>query len=294
MRGVRSLVADLRKYARRIVAWRSRPELREFTVEMARWRGPDLTIAVLADLHVVAPWTTLADVARVVARVKTLAPDMIVLGGDYLAGHAIPGRRADAGQIAAALSPLHAPLGVFAIMGNHDWFDCALAQSSDFARSSVVEAFAPTPIRLMRNEALKLTPNGYDLWVVAFDSQRPVRLDWRRGLHRPEQAFAGVPDEAATILLAHEPDYFAHSDTRADLQISGHTHGGQLNLFGWRPLVPPPNRGNYTYGHYRDGQRSLVVSGGIGFSGVPIRIGQAPEITVIRLTAGAEKGVTQG
>jgi uncharacterized protein len=288
------LTGGLGKYARRIVAWRSRPELREFTVQMARWRGPDLTIAVLADLHVVAPWTTLADVARAVARVNAMAPDLVVLGGDYLAGHAIPGQRADAHQIADALAPLRAPHGVFAILGNHDWFDCQLAQSSDFTRSSVVEAFAPTQIQLMRNEALKLAPDGHDLWVVAFDSQCPVRTDWSRGLHRPDQAFADVPDGAATILLAHEPDYFAHSDARADLQISGHTHGGQLNLFGWRPLVPPPNRGNYTYGHYRDGQRSLVVSGGVGFSGVPLRIGQAPEITVIRLTAGTEPAVTRG
>ena len=265
---------------------RSRHEVVEFEVDLRHWRGPELTIAVLSDLHVVAPWTSLRDVERFVEDTNAMAPDIVVLAGDYLTGKSMPGRVANASEIAAVLDALRARHGVIAILGNHDWFDCELAESSDFQRSSVVEAFERSSISLLRNGSAKLSPGGHDLWLVGFDSQRPVRIDWNRGLHRPEEAYAGVPEGVATILLAHEPEYFGRGDGRAGLQISGHTHGGQLNLFGWRPLVRLHSDMGYAYGHYRDGDRSLIVSGGLGFSGGPRRIGQAPEITVVRVRGG--------
>ena len=89
-------------------------------------------------------------------------------------------------------------------------------------------------------------------------------------------------------MLAHEPDYFAKGDKRVDLQISGHTHGGQLNLFGWRPMTPSRFGQSFAYGHVRDGDRQMIVSGGIGFSGVPVRIGQAPEVTFIKIRGNGE------
>ncbi len=244
-----------------------------------------MTILVLADLHVAAPWTTLGHVADVVRQINDLSPDMIVLGGDYLVGKVIPGTHANAAEIVEVLDQLSAPLGVFAIMGNHDWIDCTLAQQSRFERSSVVEAFAQTSMNMMQNASAKVELGGHPLWVVGLDSQRPTHRDWSKGLHRPEQGFADVPEGAPAILLAHEPDYFEIGDTRAGLQISGHTHGGQLNLFGWRPLTPSQYGSKYAYGHIRDGNRDLVVSGGLGFSGLPMRIGQAPEITMIRVQA---------
>ncbi len=274
------------KYSRRFLAMRSVPLVTSYDIELLRWTGPEMTIIVLADLHVAAPWTTLSHLADVVRQINVMSPDLIVLAGDYLAGKVIPGTHANALDIVAVLSELESPLGVFAIMGNHDWIDCALAQQSRFERSSVVEAFAPTSMNLMQNTAAKVEHGGHPLWVVGLDSQRPTHRDWGQGLHRPEEGFADVPEGAPAILLAHEPDYFEIGDARAGLQISGHTHGGQLNLFGWRPLTPSQYGGKYAYGHIRDGDRDLVVSGGLGFSGLPMRIGQPPEITMIRVRAG--------
>ncbi len=265
---------------RRLAAWRSRPQLVHHDVTLAGWHGARMTIAVLADLHVVAPWTQLRDLRRIAHQVNGLKPDMVVLAGDFLAGQSIPGRRATAREIVAALGGLQARLGVFAILGNHDWFDCPVAHKSGFAHCSVIDALEASPFRLLRNESVALD-HGDRFWLVGLDSQRPTPADWRVPLHDPERAFAEVPRGAPAILLAHEPDYFAQADGRAGLQISGHTHGGQLNLFGWRPVVPSRYRGRYAWGHLREGGRSLVVSGGIGFSGVPLRIGIAPEITVI-------------
>ncbi len=266
---------------RRIVAFRSIPEIRRHRVRLANWRGPAFSIAVLSDLHVVAPWTRLGDLRRAVARINALSPDIVVLGGDYLAEAKIPGRRADAAQIVSALSGLGAPLGVFAILGNHDWKDCPLARDSGYAKTSLGEAFERSAITLLQNDARRLELAGHELWLVGIDSQRSMPTAPAKPLHDPEAAFSGVPPGAPAILLAHEPDYFATGDRRAGLQISGHTHGGQLNLFGWRPIVPSRFGARYAWGRIREHGRDLVVSGGIGFSGFPMRIGQPPEITLV-------------
>jgi len=280
------------RLAGRIITLRCRPGIRRHRLGLRRWRGPAFTIAVLSDLHVAAPWTSLAAIARVVRQVNALQPEMVVLAGDFLAEPRIPGRRAAAEEIAAVLAPLQADAGVFAVLGNHDWADCPLAPQTGWRYNSVIAAFRNTPIRLLRNRARPVAIGTEQLWVVGLDSQRPPPEARRPGgLHDPERAFAPVPPEAPAILLAHEPGYFARGDTRAGLQISGHTHGGQLNLFGWRPLLRKYPEMRFAHGLLRSGSRMLVVSAGLGFSGVPLRIGQPPEITLIEILpeAGAER-----
>ena len=268
------------------VARSRRPVLVRHRIVSPRWPGPPLTIALLADFHVAAPWTTLADLAALVPRVMALGPDMIVLGGDFLAGRSLLGRRARAPQILAALAGLSAPLGSFAVLGNHDWKDCALAVATDHSRNSVAEALAASPFRLLRNQAVRVAaPEPF--WVAGFDSQRPFHRRRPPHFHDPAATYADVPPDAPVILLAHEPDYFAEPDPRALLQLSGHTHAGQANLFGWRPLTPSQYGGRYAWGAHRDGDRHLVVSGGIGFSGLPLRIAAPPEITLVTLLGAA-------
>ena len=86
------------------------------------------------------------------------------------------------------------------------------------------------------------------------------------------------------ILLAHEPDIFAKATNRVALQLSGHTHGGQVRLFGCSPVVPSRYGNRYCYGHVVESERNLVVTGGIGCSIVPVRFGVPPEITLVDLT----------
>ena len=277
---------------RRIASFTCRPELRRHRVALRGWRGAPFRIAVLSDFHVAAPWVSLAALARIVRQTNALAPDLVVLAGDFLAEARLPGRRAGAEEIAAVLSGLAAPAGVFAILGNHDWLDCPLALSTNFTRCSVIEAFAGGPIRLLQNAAEAVEIGGQRLWLVGLDSQRPLpRRPWLGGRHEPERAFAAVPPGAPAILLAHEPSYFNLGDARAGLQISGHTHGGQLNLFGWRPLLKRYPDMPFSHGLLRDGARALVVSAGLGYSGVPLRIGQAPEMSLIEVVA---EGAGQG
>ena len=263
----------------------SRPLIVRHEIADHRWTLPDLTIAVLADLHVCIPWTPLSAIARIVAATNALRPDLVLIPGDFIADRNLPARSIPATAIVETLAPLAAPLGVAAVMGNHDWWDCRLSRATRFARNSVVEALEGGPIRLLTNRAERL-PHGAGFWLVGMDSQRALRRLGHSGLHDPDAAFASVPPGAPAVLMAHEPDYFAEGDARAFLQISGHTHGGQVNLAGWRPLTPSRYRSRYGWGHVREGGRHLIVSGGIGYSGVPLRVFQPPEITLVSLRRG--------
>jgi predicted MPP superfamily phosphohydrolase len=267
---------------RRLIHFGSRPEVIRYDLRHARWTLPPITLAVLADLHAIVPWTPIEAVERIVAQTNALAPDMILLLGDYIASRRMPGLPAKADDIAAALAQLRAPLGVQAVLGNHDWRDCAVAVESAFTETAIERAFDRHALPLLRNGAVRVPWGDSGFWVVGLDSQLARHGD-RLGFHDPELAFAEVPGEAPTLLLAHEPDYFALHDDRALLQVSGHTHGGQINLFGMRPLTPSAFGNRFAYGHHLDAGRHLVVSGGLGFSGAPVRLSQPPEITLIRL-----------
>jgi uncharacterized protein len=269
---------------RRVATMLSRPVTVTHEVADARWALPDLTIAVLSDLHVCRPWSSLAALGRTVAEVNALGADMILLPGDFIADRNLPAVREPAHLVIEALTTLRARLGVFAVMGNHDWWDCQLSRDTDFTRNSVRDALEASGIGLLDNRAVRVR-HGTGFWLVGFDSQDGVKHLKRPGFHRPDAAFCAVTDGAPAILMAHEPDYFAKGDARAFLQVSGHTHGGQANLMGWRPMTPSRFGGRYAYGHIQEGGRHLVVSGGIGFSGLPLRLFQPPEITVIRLTS---------
>ena len=263
----------------------SRPRLVRHEVRDARWTLPDLTIALLSDLHICVPWTPITALERIVAATNALGADLVLLPGDFIADRNLPARSVPAARIVAALAPLRAPLGGAAVMGKHDWWDCRLSQNTGFRRNSVAEALEGSDIALLQNRAVRIA-HGSGFWLVGMDSQRALRRRGHPGLHDPEAAFAAVSDGAPAILMAHEPDYFAEGDTRAFLQISGHTHGGQVNLGGWRPITPSSYGSRYGWGHVEEGGRHLVVSGGIGYSGIPLRLFQAPEITLVTLRSG--------
>lgn len=262
----------------------SHPRLVRHRVSDAAWSLPDLTIAVLSDFHACDPWTPLSALERIAAITMALEPDLIVLGGDFIVDRHMPARAIPAAEVLDALGALRAPLGVVAVMGNHDWRDCELSRATEFRRNTVVEALEAGPFTLLQNRALEIAHGGAWFWLAGLDSQRALKHAERPGFHDPDRAFAAVPDGGPAILVAHEPDYFAEGDSRAFLQISGHTHGGQGNIFGWRPLVPSDNGSRYVWGHMKEGDRHLIVSGGLGYSGLPLRLLQPPEITLVKVT----------
>jgi predicted MPP superfamily phosphohydrolase len=96
---------------------------------------------------------------------------------------------------------------------------------------------------------------------------------------------AQVTDDAPVILLAHEPDIFPSVPDRVALTLSGHTHGGQVRLFGYSPSVPSRYGNRYAYGHIIEGERNLIVSGGLGCSVIPVRVGVPPEVVMVDVHA---------
>jgi predicted MPP superfamily phosphohydrolase len=121
---------------------------------------------------------------------------------------------------------------------------------------------------------------------LAFITSRRKRA-FRRfvGIDDLDGTLAKVTDDAPIVLLAHEPDIFPEVPERVALTLCGHTHGGQVRLFGYSPRVPSRYGNRFAYGHVVEGNRNLIVSGGLGCSVLPVRIGVPPEIVMVDVTA---------
>ena len=246
-------------------------------------RGQRLRIAALADPHVGEPHMPLDRLARIVERTNALAPDVTVLLGDYEAGHPFVTRPVPLDQAARVLARLHAPLGVYAVLGNHDWWSDRAAQRRRAGPTRAHRALLDAGIDLMENRAVRLSKGAEALWLLGLGDQLAFRRRGVRGVDDLPGTLAQVTDDAPAILLAHEPDIFPRVPDRVALTLSGHTHGGQVRLLGFSPVVPSRFGNRYAYGHVREGRRDLVVSGGLGCSILPVRFGMPPEITVIEL-----------
>jgi len=260
------------------------PAMARYRLRPAGWpAGLRLRVAALADLHAGSPVMTLARIAEIVAATNAAAPDLVVLLGDYGPNTSLVRTPYPHAEVAAVLGGLRAPLGRYAISGNHDWWEDAAAMArrgGPLAWMTALEGAGFTPLR---NQALR-HPSGF--WLAGLDSQAafmPLPRRPQGGADNLDATLAQVTDDAPVILLAHEPDVFARGTERVALQLSGHTHGGQIRLFGWSPRVPSRYGNRYAYGHVREAGRDLIVSGGLGISTLPVRLGVPPEVVVLEL-----------
>ena len=252
-----------------------------------------LRIVALSDIHACEPWMTAGRIAGIVETANALKGDVIVLLGDFVVGmrHGIR-RPIESAEWAPILGRLSAPLGVHAILGNHDWWEDRSAQKRGQGPTIAGQALTRAGIRVLENEAVPLDLRGREVWLAGLGDQLAFEpFAWkyghpRKGADDLPGTLAQIPDGAPAILLAHEPDIFPKVPARVTLTLSGHTHGGQVRLFGYSPVVPSRYGNRYAYGHVRE-QADLVVSGGLGMSIAPIRFGVPPEITVIELTGDA-------
>lgn len=256
-----------------------RLEVAEHRLRPPRWpHGLTLRVALVSDLHANEPFMPLRRVMEIVARVNSLAPDLILLLGDYAGRPHFAYRHMAAREVMPLLADLRAPLGRHAILGNHDYWD-----GVDQFRS----AMAASGIPLLENDAAPIsTPQGA-LWLAGTGSMLayviPGTRRTFRGLDDLPGTLARVPAGAPTILMAHEPDQFVKVPANVSLTVSGHTHGGQVRLMGWSPIVPSAYGQRFAYGHVVEDGRHLVVSGGLGMSNLPVRLGMPPEITLLTL-----------
>jgi uncharacterized protein len=270
-----------------------RLSIANYAVTPQRWPiGLKLRIVALSDVHACSPWMTEARIASIVDRANALNGDVIVLLGDYMPGVRIPHEDVPPEAWSRALSKLKAPLGVHAILGNHDWWEDVEAMARLAGPTIAGEALKTAGINLLENDAIRLEHNGQAFWLAGLGDQ--IAFQWsrrrtgrpsRRGVDDLPATLAKLTDDAPAILLAHEPDIFPELPPRFALALSGHTHGGQVNLLGWRPVSASPRSGRYARGHFREHGRDLIVSSGLGCSILPIRLGVPPEIMVVEVGA---------
>lgn len=254
---------------------------------LPRWTpGLGLRVAVLADFHVGEPFMPLDRIAEIVDATNALAPDLVLLLGDYPAGPSVTFRKVPLVDFARVIAGLRAPLGVHAVLGNHDWWDDKHAQRRRDGPVEAQRVLEAHGIPVMENTVLRLVKDGHPFWIAGLGDQEPFVL-WgdARGRDDLPGTLARLTDEAPVILMAHEPDIFLDVPERVSLTLSGHTHGGQIRLFGYSPVIPSVRGNDFAYGHIVRGGRHMIVSGGFGVSRVPIRIGVPPEIVLLELGA---------
>ncbi|MBY4610366.1 metallophosphoesterase [Rhizobium sp. 9T] len=251
--------------------------------------GLKLRVVALADIHACEPWMSESRITAICHRANELEGDVTVLLGDYASGMNMVTQYVHSSRWSKALATLQAPLGVHAIMGNHDWWEDRTAQKNGGMETFGHRALAGVGIPVYGNRAVRLEKDGRGFWLAGLEDQLALLpgTKWGRtrmlGLDDLDGTMAQVTDDAPVILLAHEPDIFPRVPERVSLTLSGHTHGGQIRFLGRSPIVPSRYGNRYAYGHIVEEGRNIIVSGGLGCSIAPVRFGVPPEIVVIDL-----------
>lgn len=245
-------------------------------VALARWPLAlnGFTIALLSDFHY-DPYFSVHPIRSCIDIANRLNADLIALTGDFVSAPWFgPDRRgAEAAEPCAdLLKQLRAPHGVWAVLGNHD-------VNTDAQR--VAGALHSVGIQVLGNRSVPMEQNGARFWLSGLDDVLGKTADPSRALHN-------VPKDEAVVMMVHEPDY-AEEVARhpVDLQLSGHTHGGQIRFPFLPPLYLPPMAKKYVWGLYQIGPLTLYTNAGIGTVEVPVRLNCPPEITLLTLRRSA-------
>jgi uncharacterized protein len=271
----------------------TRLDLTSYSVSPPHWpAGLDLKIVVIADIHACEPWMPAERIASIVDLANAQKPDLTVLLGDFAGAQHFVTRYVPPGAWAEQLARLEATLGVYSILGNHDWWSAANPTDPPDNGQSIRKAVAGAGIPVLENRALRLSLNNRPFWLIGLGDQLAHRLGRHnmRGDDDLRGALRQVNDEAPAILLAHEPFVFARVPDRVALTLCGHTHGGQVRL----PIVGAPFAPTmhgvkpYVYGLYAEGPRQLIVSGGLGTSHLPVRFLCPPEVVVVTVSGAGE------
>lgn len=251
----------------------SRPVRREARLALAGWPrdAPPLRVALLSDIHLGNRAMTPERLGRIVEEVDAARPDVVLIAGDFLAGRRSDGAEEKAPALTAPLSRLKAPLGVVAVLGNHDYWTAPDAVRAALERAGVT---------VLANRAVQRGP----LALLGVDDAFSGRDDVPATL--ASARVRGVP-----VVLSHSPDVVHRLGAGFPLVLAGHTHCGQVvlpwygpvttraPLAGWKPLYDPRYRCGVIA---RDG-RTVVVTAGLGSGTTPIRLGARPDWWLLTL-----------
>ena len=242
------------------------PKVTRHDIQIDGWpsSAAGLKIGQLSDLHC-QDARSVARTAHAAQMLRALKPDIVFLTGDYISN----GQDTDwAGASAEALSSLHGvPRGVFAILGNHDY---AAGHSAEVAGALTAAGF-----HVLRNRSVPL-PGVEGVWLVGMESLSVFAIN-------PVQAMTGVPADALKLLLVHEPDYADEAPPGFALQLSGHSHAGQIRIPGLPPLHCPQYGEKYPEGLQQAENHRVYTSRGVGMMGPQMRFCCPPEVTLLTI-----------
>jgi uncharacterized protein len=258
-----------------IYAWFIEPNMlvvRRVEIVSEDWRGAPITIAAISDTHVAGPHVDAARMGRLVARINALRPELVVLLGDYVNGHAPEAERSPAenqeivGGVAtfAALRPRY---GTVAVIGNHDvWYD----------RTTITQALQDAGVAALWNRHIVIRRSGGAIAIAGLADDTTGDPDFAAALD-------GAPADTDTIVISHSPDPFADMPDGPALMLAGHGHCGQVSvpLIG-RPIMPLRND-RYGCHLVEENGKRLYATAGIGTSMIPVRFLNPPEIVLITL-----------
>lgn len=257
-------------------------QVTEYNFQSPHWpkNYPPLTIAFLTDLHVGCQSVGFDELRKIVDQVNAMNCDIILLGGDYLTSKDIKPWQPyyDPEPIAAVLAPLDAPLGVFSVLGNHDWYNDG---------PGVWKALQRQGIQVLENKPVFIPYGRGGFWVVGLADHLTRVPQYKKTMRR---AYGGHPK----IVLSHDPITFEDMPDNAMLQLSGHTHGGQVTVPFIGPMVSPTpgTPMDWFYGMVEKEGRHMIVSSGVGTSRLPIKNTpcEVVKITITALEEAPQKG----
>ena len=197
-------------------------------------------------------------IKKIIKFINNLKPDIILFGGDYIN----KSRGTDA--VFEELEYLKAKNGIYTVYGNHDYYDY----------KKITANLNELGIHILKNSSAEIKSSDGSIIIAGID-------DYLRGNPDIDKTMAGT-EGRFTILLCHNPDYFEvmpkDAKEKADIVLSGHTHGGQLNIFGFAPFIPSRYGNKYRYGLKNTGNGKIYISSGLGGVVIPMRFMAKPEI----------------
>lgn len=234
--------------------------VRDIAVKDSQLSG--LRIVYVSDIH--ACQDDGAFLERLVRKINSQNPDIILLGGDYVVAEIYKNKTMEPEKIISYLSGLKAKYGIFMVLGNHD--------SSRKISQAIMNALKGTSITPLQNANKKLKINDKEICIVGIG-------DYSCAQHRVEQAFNGAGKPI--IAFTHSPDLFPQIPDTVNYMFAGHTHGGQVTIPFYGPVARPRHLiGAYAKGYYEENSKRMFVSSGVGTSHLKVRFFNIPEIVV--------------
>ena len=241
-----------------------------------RWSHP-LRVLFLSDFHTGSHSDDVARLEGIVAEARAFNPDLVLLGGDFVNMQLFGAGRVPPKVIAAVLARLDARYGQFAVLGNHDYL---------YGAQEIADALRAHAITVLDDESWSVKVKNHSIDLVGIPNARVESA-------RSKQLLASLVPERPSIVLTHDPMWFANVPRGPHLTLAGHTHGGQISLPGvgiLKNASKAPLR--WTHGLVRERGRYLYVTSGIGTSGVPLRWRVPPEFVVLDVTGPADAAIS--